>query len=378
MKILFVTDLYPVKIDENDTPKTLCSFVESWRKSGENVFVLKPNFILNSFLRKKPFYKTAQYEDVLNVNYWTPFLFDVKKKIANVSLSISTQLSRHPERREGCLCPETPDLIVSHMPSGTLFVEKLGLDVPYVVGVHNSDLEILTNPLYAVYFKNRLKTALKKAIAVSCRSEILKKKLLSLMPELSEKTFTAPSGVAENLIVRREPLQNRSDIKVLTCAKLIKRKNIDKVVKALKGVEGCSLTVIGEGAEKAYLKSLDAKVNFTGFLPQEEVYKKMRESDIFILPSVGETFGMVYLEAMAAGCIVVGTKDDGVDGIIKNGENGFLTAPNSDEIRNIVLNLKNIDDDSLKALSYNSFKTINEFIETKINAEYLQQILKFL
>ena len=37
---------------------------------------------------------------------------------------------------------------------------------------------------------------------------------------------------------------------------------------------------------------------------------------------------MVYLEAMASGCITVCTKNDGIDGIIKDGENGFLTVAN--------------------------------------------------
>lgn len=90
------------------------------------------------------------------------------------------------------------------------------------------------------------------------------------------------------------------------------------------------------------MKSLDKNVTFTGHLPQHEVYEKMRQSDIFVLPSVGETFGMVYLEAMASGCIVVGTKDDGIDGIIKDGENGFLTFPISDEIRKNLLKIKNM------------------------------------
>ena len=73
-------------------------------------------------------------------------------------------------------------------------------------------------------------------------------------------------------------------------------------------------------ALRPYIHSLNVIVN-------DEVIKNMRESDIFILPSVNETFGMVYLEAMASGCITVCTKNDGIAGIIKDGENGFLTEP---------------------------------------------------
>lgn len=355
MKILFVTDLYPVELSEKHTPKTLFNFVKCWKKEGVEVSVIKPNFILNSFLRRKPFYKTGRYGDVFNVNYWTPFWFNVKDKL--------------PQKLDY-------DIVVAHMPSGILFAKKLGL--PFVASVHNSDLEILTNPVYSFYFKKRLKAALYKAKAVFCRSFVIQKRLLEIMPELKVKTYTAPSGVDEKLIIRREPLQDKKNIKVLTCAKLIKRKNIDKVIEAVKGLENFSLTVIGEGPEEKYLKSLDKNVTFTGHLPQHEVYEKMRQSDIFVLPSVGETFGMVYLEAMASGCIVVGTKDDGIDGIIKDGENGFLTFPISDEIRKNLLKIKNMGDDRLKALSYNSFSTVSAYTENRKSNEYLQRIFKIL
>lgn len=126
------------------------------------------------------------------------------------------------------------------------------------------------------------------------------------------------------------------------------------------------------------MEKIDKSVKFTGYLPHSEVLAKMRESDIFILPSTVETFGMVYLEAMSQGCITVCTKDDGISGIIKDGENGFLTLPISNEIRKILLNIKNMDDDSLKILRYNSLRTIGEYTSDRCADEYLQQIFKIL
>ena len=151
MNILFITDLYPVKSDEKTTPRTLLAFVEEWKKMGHNVDILKPNFILNSFLRGKPFYKSGQYEDVFNINYWTPFWFDVKRKFnGNSRLGTLAQLNKH-----------NYNIVVAHMPSGILFADKLGL--PFVAGIHNSDIEVLTNPLYKIHFKPRLEKALKNA-----------------------------------------------------------------------------------------------------------------------------------------------------------------------------------------------------------------------
>ena len=355
MNILFITDLYPVSENEKTTPRTLFDFVKEWEKQGHNVDVIKPNFILNSFLRGKPFYKTGQYGKIFNVNYWSPFWFDIRKNFPQL---------------------ENYDAIIAHMPSGILFADKLG--VPFVAGVHNSDLEVLTNPLYKFHFKKRLEKALRNAKAIACRSFVIKDKLLKLYPEFENKTFTAPSGINKEFIVSDFAPINRNKIKVLTCANFKKRKNIDKVIEACKGLESFELTVIGDGKEKKHLEEIDKSVKFTGHLQHNQVLAKMRESDIFILPSIGETSGMVYLEAMSQGCITICTKDDGISGIIKDSQNGFLTLPISNEIRKILLNIKNMEDDRLNTLRYNGLHTIKEYTADKCANEYLQQIFKIL
>lgn len=369
MNILFITDLYPVKSDEKTTPRTLLAFVEEWEKMGHNVDVLKPNFIFNSFLRGKPFYKSGQYEDVFNVNYWTPFWFDVKRKFnGNSRLGTLAQLNKH-----------NYNIVVAHMPSGILFADKLGL--PFVAGIHNSDIEVLTKPLYKIHFKNRLEKALRNAKAIACRSFVLRDKLLKLYPEFENNVFVAPSGVNEKLLDETNHsllTTHHSPIKVLTCAHFKKRKNIDKVIKAYKGLECFELTVIGDGKERKKLEKIDKNVIFTGRLPHDEVLAKMRNSDIFVLPSVGETFGMVYLEAMASGCITVCTKGDGIDGIIKDRENGFLTEPNSESIKETLLNIKNLTKEELNSLYTNSFNTIQHYTSTLCAERYLQQILKIM
>lgn len=361
MNILFITDLYPVKIEEKTTPRTLLNFVSEWQKLGHNVKIIKPNFLLNSFVRKKTFYKTKEYENILNVNYWTPFCFNVLEKI----------------KKYQDVNPSKFDLVIAHMPSGILFADKLG--VPFVAGIHSSDLEVLSKMLYKFHFKKRLEQALHNAKAIACRSFVIKNKLLKLYPEFSEKTFVAPSGVDENII--RQPNFKTFDkrkIKVLTCANFKKRKNIDKVIEACKNLENFELTVIGDGKDRKKLEQTDANVKFLGHLPNKEVLEKMRESDVFVLPSVGETFGMVYLEAMSQGCITVCTKGDGIDGIIKNGENGFLTEPTIKSVKETLLNIKNLTADELKTLYSNSFNTICQYVSTKCAYDYLQQIFKIM
>ncbi len=358
MKILFVTDLYPIESGEITTPQTLHNFVMEWIKLGHEVEVIKPNFLLNSFLRGKKFYKTGFYEfdgvKIFNVNYFTPFLFDVAKKIPKeIDLKIY-------------------DVVIAHMPSGIIFVNKLNLAAPMVCGVHCSDIEILTNPIYGVYFKKQLENAYRSAKKIACRSHVLQNKFNSLMPDCAYKTFVALSGIVSQMENGKWKMENDTPLTVLTCANLIKRKNIDKLILAVNDLEGFELKIIGDGKELRNLKKIaSSNVEFLGRLPHEKVLEEMQKSDIFILPSVNETFGMVYLEAMASGCITVCTKNDGIDGIIKDGKNGFLTEPTVEGIKQTLLR---IIDSNVEQIRQNSIETIKEYTPENCAKNYLKQI----
>ena len=351
MKILVITDLYPITENEKHTPRTIYDFVQGWKESGHEVSVIKPNFILNSFLRKKPFYKSGQYGEVLNLNFWTPFWGKVRNKLTP-TLTLTNEGGN-----------SSFDLVIAHMPSGLLYANKL--NIPFVAGVHVSDLEVLTNPIYSVYFKTGLEKAYKKASKIACRSDVIKQKFLKLYPEYASKTFVAYSGINPEFIIQKE-WQTNDRYKVLTCANLIKRKNVDKVIKACDKIENIDLTVIGEGEEFEDLKKLSSKPVFLGHLEHSKVLEEMRNSDIFILPSQNETFGMVYLEAMASGCVTVGFKNDGIDGIIENGVNGYLTGLN-----NIDLVIKKIINTDNNGLLQNAHETILNYTKEKACSNYL-------
>lgn len=95
-----------------------------------------------------------------------------------------------------------------------------------------------------------------------------------------------------------------------------------------------------EGVDKAF--------RFLGQVSNEAIGDYYRLADVLVMPSLVEAFGVVFLEAMASGTPVIGSKVGGTKDLIEHDKNGFLVDPsNSDELADYVLRLLN--DDELRA-----------------------------
>jgi glycosyltransferase involved in cell wall biosynthesis len=91
-----------------------------------------------------------------------------------------------------------------------------------------------------------------------------------------------------------------------------------------------TLDIVGSGDDLNRLEDLARYlgvrevVHLRGSLPDLEVERLYRQSDVFVMPSKKEGFGIVYLEAMAAGLPCIGANHGGTPEVIEHGENGFL------------------------------------------------------
>lgn len=126
-------------------------------------------------------------------------------------------------------------------------------------------------------------------------------------------------------------------IHLLFVGRLEKQKSIKTLLKAIQYLKGdkieqnFKLTIVGDGSLKKQLLGLvnDFKINelitFTG--KQESVDEFYEESDIFVLPSIWEGFGIVILEAFRAKLAVVASNIEGPAELISHEENGLLFEP---------------------------------------------------
>src|SRR5690606_2079126 len=137
-----------------------------------------------------------------------------------------------------------------------------------------------------------------------------------------------------------------------------------------------------EGAQKEKIVdlignlSLKKNIKLLGFKDRDDVIELMSRTKIFIMISNNETFGLVYLEAMARGCIVIASKDSGIDGIIKHRNNGFLCEQgNEKELVEIINAINNMSFKELENISANAKETAAEFTDSKVAESYLKHIM---
>jgi len=132
---------------------------------------------------------------------------------------------------------------------------------------------------------------------------------------------------------------------IIYSGRLLKRKNVSLIVRALKSLDKAFLLILGDGEEKENIlrlaESLRVPCKITGFIEdQDELFKSYYAGDLLVLPSYNEPWGLVVNESMAAGLPVVVSNECGCYfDLVKDGENGFVLTDleNPDMLRSLVL-----------------------------------------
>ena len=116
---------------------------------------------------------------------------------------------------------------------------------------------------------------------------------------------------------------------LLYIGRLSAEKQIERIRPVLEAMPQARLALVGDGPHRQQLERLfeGTATTFVGYLAGEELAAAYASGDAFLFPSSTETLGLVLLEAMAAGCPVVGANRGGIPDIVNDGVNGCLYDP---------------------------------------------------
>jgi glycosyltransferase involved in cell wall biosynthesis len=141
-----------------------------------------------------------------------------------------------------------------------------------------------------------------------------------------ENVQVIPNYVDTRLFTPRESIEKYSD-RLVFVGRLNEEKNLFNLIEAVTQT-GLTLDIYGEGDIRneleAYVKKCDAKVNFMGVVPNNEMPAVLNRYRYYILPSLHEGMPKTLLEAMACGLVCIGTNVEGINNIIEDGVNGYL------------------------------------------------------
>jgi len=221
---------------------------------------------------------------------------------------------------------------------------------PYVVTVRDTDLNIFFKRM--VHLRGAGLEILKYAskvifLSAPYREQLIKKYIPNeLKGHLEKKSVIIPNGINKFWLDNANSAKTKDEkiIKLIFAGNIIKRKNLERVIKAcdlikLKGYK-VEFQVVGKVLDKSVGRKLlnSDLVKLRGRVNKEELIKYYRESQIFVMPSITESFGLVYAEAMSQGMPVIYSKGQGFDGLFKEGEVGYsVDALNIDDIKDKIL-----------------------------------------
>jgi len=242
-------------------------------------------------------------------------------------------------------------------------------------------------PLYNFWKRPLLKWAYRKADAVTAVSNNTKKEILKVMPDLQIGVIN--HGVdSEKFKNQNSKFKIIEDYKpyILSVGALKKRKGLDYSVQALAEIAqhfpDLKYVIVGDGPEKENLQllitnyQLQKRVIFLKNLSEQELVALYKNAELFILLPQDdhkdiEGFGLVFLEAAAAGLPVVATKDSSAEDAILDGKNGFLVpAKDSQKIAEALSKILS-DPQLKKELSENSLEFAKSMNWEKVAKQYL-------
>ena len=259
--------------------------------------------------------------------------------------------------------------------SAKQILKTRNIDLPFITTLHGTDITLLGKDKS---FQPVIEFAINQSDAVTAVSESLKedtyqffdiKKDIEVIPN-----FIDPSlyRFAEDIELRAQ-FAEKDEVIITHISNFRKVKRVDDVIRIFEGVQqqlSAKLLMVGDGPELHQVKNLARELGISDmvfFLGKSKRIEQITSiSDVFLLPSETESFGLVALEAMASGVAVVSSNVGGLPEVNKDGVTGFLNEVG--DIEGMIASVLTIfkDKDTLARFKTNALEHSRNFELNKI------------
>lgn len=397
--ILLLTTIYPLPSKENKGTSVCHYFSREWVKMGYCVRVIHFQAVFPA-----PFYWLARMNRKLIAAKTGAVVYTVRDK-GDIYESDGVKVNRIPLFKpipHGGYSRKTihkavdkivqwnreigfePDIIVGHFPNPQIEIVGMLKEIYFnaiTAIVMHGDVNLAKN----VYGKQLLSLARKidiwgfrnKTVQEQFDHEVIK----------VEKTFICYSGIPEEYITTANMHHfNNETTHYIFVGEMIERKYPLAVLDALKEaypIGNYKMTYVGTGQLLNNIRGsveadgLQQKVWVLGKIPREDIKEQYDKADVMVMISKGEAYGLVYLEAMSRGCITIASRNEGFDGIIVDGENGFLCqAGNAHELAQIMQKINNMSREEKVAMSEKAIETAKGLTDYMAAKRYIDDVIR--
>ncbi|OQX22589.1 MAG: hypothetical protein BWK75_00345 [Candidatus Altiarchaeales archaeon A3] len=356
-----------------------------WTVNGVRVYGFCPTSVQNI-----PIYsgKVSKYSRIFTflLNFWNPLSYYLVRKI---------------------LKKEKPDLVNIHGAtylSYSVYSAVRSLNIPYISTLHDvwtfyplNNLPYLDkiagvkypflNDNYKVYdIISSIYAKINRIIIgnpnyVTFVSNAVKNIYLDYGFFNQSKKIVLPNIFEIDETESKKEKTNKKTFDIIYAGGLERKKGGHTLIKAFRKIHDkyIRLHIFGSGEYEVYFKKLaegDKRIIFYGQMPNEELQKFYKISDIAVMPSeYFETFGRIIIESFRVGVPVIGSNVGAIPELIKEGYNGFLFEPGNDEQLKNKLEYAILHKEELKEMSINCINTAKKY-SVENNIYKLEEIFK--
>jgi phosphatidylinositol alpha-mannosyltransferase len=219
-----------------------------------------------------------------------------------------------------------PDVLHLQEPMvpGCTVAALLGTDVPSVGTFHASNTQGIR---WYRYFRPAVKGASKH---LSVRTAVSEEARVSAEQVIGGHFWLLPNGIEVERYAKADPWPTEGAPVILYVGRHEPRKGLGVLLDAFAELDrDASLWIVGEGPDTAELRARQVpRVEWLGTIPEPEKAARLRAATLFCAPSLRqESFGIVLLEAMAAGAAVIASDIAGYRNVARAGEDALLVPP---------------------------------------------------